>query len=348
MSLRKIGPRECWTVEITVDDSATARTGHGEGAIAVDIGWRQIGEELRIACWGADNGKNGGELRLSAALLSSLRKADELRSLRDDKFNVARAALSGWLATATVPEWLHDATTHLAQWRSAGRLAGLAKRWRDGRFDGDADAYDALEAWRYHDHHLWEWESSQRTKSLRHRREIYRVFAAGLASQFETCVLEKFDLRVFAQRVTTENAAENEAARSNRQRAALSELRMAITNAFRARGGRVDEVSAVDSTHICAECGTVDDFDAAEAIEHVCSGCGATWDQDMNSWRVLLARWQRERVSAAEKAVSARENESGKEIEEVAESRWVRARRMAAKKKERKEGAREAVGTPAE
>ena len=47
---------------------------------------------------------------------------------------------------------------------------------------GEHEAYTALETWRYHDNHLWRWESDQRKKTERMRQDTYRVFAAKLAS----------------------------------------------------------------------------------------------------------------------------------------------------------------------
>jgi len=334
VSRRKYGPREEWSVDFTLklSDKTPARTKCGQsGVVTIDLGWRTIGNEIRVAAWRDDQGKHG-ELRLDARAVSGLKKPDELRSLRDEKFNFARAALIEILGKVTIPDWLREEISHIAQWRSQARLAALARKWSDRHFEGDDEAYAMIETWRYRDHHLWEYESGQRIGSLRHRREIYRRFAAELGRKYKTLLLEDFDLRGVATRAPTEEGAENLVARRNRQLAAVSELRGCLCNVF---GEDALKVSPENSTHICNACGAVEEFDAALKIDHTCSACGATWDQDDNATIVLFERWR-----AAKKAEAARAAENPKDANVVRESRWVRAKRMKEAKIERQNAAR--------
>jgi transposase len=381
VNLRKIGPRDEWYVTITAEipELAFATCGKG-GTVAVDLGWRRFDDGLRVAAWGGKNGESG-ELRLTNATISSLRKAEELRSIRDTNFDVARMKLSKVLSTMKdVPEWLKAKTENLSQWKSPGRLAALAKVWkterekaglpeiRVGHLNGEtvvldsssasktrrntsssepeSDAADAkimanpvltaaytdLELWRYHDYHLWSWETSQRTKKLRNRREQYRIFADMLAKKYSTLVLEKFDLREIAKKQAVDDEkADNQTARSNRQLAAVSELRLVLVNTFVGRGGTVEKIDAADTTITCHSCGVVEKFDAAAQVHHTCSACGTVADQDVQAWKNLLIRLERER---------SKENVATARKQEKQESRWVRARRMAAEKGARKDTAR--------
>jgi len=346
VTVRRIGPREEWALTITLALDSVREASRGEGEVAVDLGWRLIGDELRVAAWHASDGQSG-ELRLRYADMAALTLPQSLRSTRDTGFLPALAKLRQALESLEAPQWFRDATATLAQWRSPARLAALVLRWKAARFDGDGAAFTDAEAWRYHDHHLWTWESDQRQGGLRRRREIYRVFAAMLSRRYATVVLEAFDLRKVARLPVAESqTTENETARGNRQLAAVSELRTTLINAFRGRGGSGQEVPAQDSTHECAECGHVDAFDAAEHLEHDCSGCGARWDQDANAARGLLARGERERD--AQKVAGAREDGKAAEPLAIRETRWERARRLRAEKEARMGTAREAVGTGAE
>lgn len=330
--LRKIGPRSRWFLDVVVDAPAGPRR-CGEGAVAVDLGWRKIGEEIRVAVWRAEDGETG-EIRIPEKLVGSLRKPDDLREIRDRAFNAARDVLATWIAQQQViPDWLREASAHLRQWRSPGRLASLVLRWRKERFEGDAAGYDVLERWRYHDHHLWEWETSQRSKSLGHRREVYRVAAARLAERFGVVVLEKFDLRQIARRPVKESEeAENEVSRSNRHLVAVSELRSALRQAFLSRGGEVAEVDAGDTTRICPVCGLVERFDAAAMVHHACGGCGTVRDQDEGAAQNILDRW-RERRSDAETAGVARSNETP----EKGAGKWTKVKEKTIAKTARKE-----------
>jgi transposase len=109
----------------------------------------------------------------------------------------------------------------------------------------------------------------------------------------------------------------------------------------------VVKVDAVDSTRTCHVCGLVEKFDAKQYIFHACSGCGSTWDQDDNAAANLLDRY-REREREEKKAARARKGKKPIVVEVVSESRWAKARRMAAEKTARKEGARKSASSPAE
>lgn len=362
--------REEWYVTITVQlpDVADAPRVRrcGEGAIAVDLGWRQVGEENRVAAWHGEDGR-ADELRLDARVLTGLRKADEIRSIRDQNFNSARGVLATWLREhEDVPDWLREATRFLGQWKASAKLAMLALRWRDARFPGDDEAFGrrptadeirsgvrgaGIEGWRHQDKHLWEWEESQRTGALRHRREVYRRFAADIARGYRTLVIEDFDLSKMAKRAPRGGAAENETARSNRHAVATSELRICMINAFRDRGGAEEKVPARDTTRTCNVCGLVETFDAAAMIHHACTGCSAVWDQDDNAAINMLARWdklRRERSADAQNPGAARNEQKPNGSGAVKRSRWARARRLAPEREARKGTAREAVDNAAE
>lgn len=334
VNLRKIGPREEWYVTITVDEGETAARGHvtrdgaGESVVGVDIGWRQTEDgTLRAGAWRGSDGR-GDLVIVPNRFLGGMGKVRDLEEIRDRSFNAARDALAKWLSGAveagTVATWLTEATATLGQWRSQGRLAALARRWRDNRFPGDEDGYGPLEAWRYHDHHLWEWECSQRTKSLRFRREGYRILAAQLAREYQFLAIEKFDLREMARIATLEDdrgKAGEPQQRRNRTLAATSELRGALVLAFGGKaGGRVVEHGAAYTTSTCHACTSAEAWDQAKEIEHTCSSCGAHWDQDDNAARNLL------------RLTTELPGGDGKEVAPAEESRWTKAKRMRAEK----------------
>lgn len=362
VSLRKIGPREEWSVALTVDVGARKQarpSSNGAGAVAVDLGWRALPDGgMRVGYWRGTDGSEG-EIRLSAADVRGLRLPEGLRSTRDRAMNAALGALVQWLRGNGMPEWMRaftgrrgslptepQALAWLSEWKSPGRLAKLVRCWRNKRYNGDDGAFAAAEAWRYHDEHLWSWETSQRTGALRHRREVYRIAAADLARRYNTLVLEDFDLRRVARRHAPDaESAENGTARSNRQAVATSELRAALVNAFASEGKTKLVVPAVDSTRTCTVCGIVRAFDAAADIMHTCE-CGTTWDQDANAALVLLRRG--ERCGEAEVSGSARDDECANDVVAVRESRWVRAKRVKREREAERGTARGTEGNPSE
>jgi hypothetical protein len=358
---KRVANRDRWSVCFTVEMPLEARR-CGAGAVALNLGWRVIGDELRVASWRGDDSA-GEDVRLPSRLLASLHKTESLQSIRDERFDRARNALAQWLdAPSTVaPEWLRTRAATVAQWRSKARLAALCDHWRANLGESEEERYEfvALDRWlrgdrlpdgradpsprAWHgDNHLWTWATNQRRNALAQRREMYRLLGASLASRYETLVLEDFDLRAIARRPKAEEGAGNATARRNRQLAAVSELRTALTQAFLARGGHVAKVPARDTTRACHECGLTAKFDAAEILAPTCEGCGTRWDQDDRAALNVLARWMIARSSLAPDARGSRDGKTSNHLARSPESRWSRPKRMAREQREGTGGAPDA------
>lgn len=270
----------------------------GSGVVAVDIGWRKLADGLRVCAWADDRG-GAGDLVLPERWIREMVKTHDIRSIRDQRFNLARDTLAGQLSTfdGDVPVWLREAMGTLRQWRSPARLAGLYLRWRTERFNGDGEMFADLESWYRRERHLYEYEANLRDQLIRSRREMYRRFAADLAGRYAEVVIEEFDIagvaRVKKRRVSGEVVAGKgsdlpDAARHQRVLAAPSVLRLAIRNACEREGVRIRTVPAAYTTLVCHVCGSLERFDAAGELVHRCSACGAVWDQDVGAARNLL------------------------------------------------------------
>ena len=338
--------RDCrrwdWRVQILLDLSASPphRSTPADGVCALNLGWAQVEGGIRA---GYVVGSDGAETEVlaSRSILDRLAKADSIRSIRDQHTDEMRARLSAWIADHPLPTLAPQPTSgdgrtaslaeradHLHSWRSPNRFAALARAWKSQRFDGDADGYDLLEAWRYRDEHLQRYEAGLVRGSQLARREAYRVIAARLASTYRTLVVDDTDLRELQRSPTPESErTEISAAKLAQRRAAGSELRTALVNAFGV--GRVVKLSAADVTSTCHDCGSIERWDrAAHGRKHLCSACGVTWDQDANACRNLLREQQRAITESAgacttDAPVAPRE------------SRWTRKKR---EKRERVEG----------
>lgn len=348
ISCKNHGRRDEWSVDLTVELPAPQRRPIlPTGTVSVDIGWRLLGDEMRVASWRGKDGNNS-ELRLDKRLVNGIRIPERIRSVRDKAFDLALARLISDLTDLTLPEWLLRSTVrretetptqaqalaYLSGWKSTAKLAALCRRWTP--FEGDEIAYWSLETWRYRDRHLWDYESGQRRSVLRSRKQFYRTFAKQLAEKYDTLVIEDFDLRPIAKR--KEDEAENETARSNRQLAAVSELRSCLVQAFWRRGGRVAKVPPQDSTHICHVCGSLEAFDAETILVHTCSACASVWDQDVNAAHVLLARF--ERLSGPQNPGPAREKIEWLELPIKGDSKFVKRTNLKETKDAEKDSSR--------
>jgi len=356
---RMIALREEWTVEFTLDlvETVAQKPEDSEKIVALDLGWRMIDDEMRVAAWRSKDGRHG-DFRLPSDLLTVLRKADETRGRRDKEFDQARERLADWLGkTEAVPEWLQVGTKTLRAWKSPARLVSLVKRWHRARFEGDAEVFQALEAWRYHEHHLWLAEASMRTSAHRWRDDLYRGWGKVLAVDHDVLVVEEFDIRNVARKHRVDEKPLAVAGTGNRHLGAPGRLRLTFKEACARYGCNVVTMRSSDTTRTCHVCGLIEEFDAARSVIRAtpCSGCGARWDQDDNACIELLARYDLDRERAARERAreeaeggAARKEEKEKKIEDVGGGRWARAREKRAAKQLRVQGAREMLAKMAE
>lgn len=324
--LRRHGPRQEWSLAITVREPAPACPRGDQIAVAVDVGWRKLDDGMRVAYWRGEDGEHG-ELALSAYQIAGLHKAEGIAAVRDKAKNLMHARLKAWLKERELPAWLQQATAHIASWKSAGRFAALSLRWADNRFDGDSDGYAALASWRYRDHHLWAYESGQRLGAQRQRRDMYRCFAVKLARRYGVVVIEQFDKRRMNRLPLAEDDAntQDQHLRVQQRIAATSTLCEALANAFRRDAAGIVEANAAYTTRHCHICGSDLSGDPADDITQRCEQ-GHVWDQDDNACHNLLARY-RERCGDGPDPATARADKQPK-----SESRWQRARRLRAEK----------------
>jgi hypothetical protein len=286
----RVATHDEWHLMFSLEAAEWPRKQAKRGTVGVDLGWRLLkNSDLRVAYWHGSDGKSG-QLVIPKEDLSRWHRADTLRSTRDSSFNQIKEHFLDWLGGEMPrPEWLTEQTEHLCQWRSQARLAAVVIYWRNHRFDGDENIYEALEKWRKQDKHLFDWQEYQRKRSINWRNNLYRCFAKTLAEKYRTCVMENTNWRDMAELPEVESSEVTYAVPSyNRAVSAIGKLSLYLKEAMK----EVQLVDPANSTHECADCGTIDDFDAVKELEHVCSNCLSSWDQDHNAARVLLCRGQ--------------------------------------------------------
>jgi transposase len=284
---RLVADLDKWTLLVTVDvPDPVAET--QSGIVAVDVGWRKRDDNrLRVGYLASSDGTEKEIRAADESISERLRLSEDLRSIRDQMFDRCRALLVAWIKARPdgAPEWMRESTSHVHQWRSPGRMVRLLSQWQDK----DDPILEWLTWWRHRDRHLWQYEAGTRRHALLHRRETYRKLASELAEQYEVLVLEKMDIRELAVLAPAEKTEDlPKKARAQRVTAAPSELRSALINAFRARGGRVVMIPAAYTTTDCAQCQHRNTWKDQTALHLTCAGCGAIWDQDANAARNLL------------------------------------------------------------
>ena len=284
---KRVATHDRWSVCLVIarEQGWAQSDAASTGNVGIDVGWRVRPDGgLRVAYWVGEDGYEG-ELTLPPAWLAGRKKVQDLQSIRDKNFNEIRTMLTTWMKSATVPEWLTVATEHLSHWRAPSKLARLTINWRTLRFDGDVFTFDAVEAWRKQDRHLYDWERNQDRAIQNQRLDTYRKFACEMRRRYKTTIVEDMDLRDFHVLPQPEELPEIEAVREHVRDAACSILRRCLQESM---SGYV-EAPAPRTTMECADCGIPMDFDRVNLMVR-CPTCGKLEDQDRRAARNLLAR----------------------------------------------------------
>jgi hypothetical protein len=277
----------------------------GNSICGVDFGWRRQEDGSMRVAYAVGSDGHTEQLVLPAEKISQWTKGESLQSIRDRNFEPVLEGFRAWLAVRgddELPQWFADATSTVGQWRAQARLAALAIRWRDQRFEGDEEVFQKVEAWRKQDKHLYDWQAAQLAKAIRWRLDLYRRFAAGLRQRYAVLAIEDTNWREMLKRPDTEDANEPEAL-NRRWAARLASpglLRQTLKNGHH----QIVEVPSADTTRTCHLCGSdpAGDWDASGEIDYRCE-LGHQADQDLNAAVNIMrsgeAVWVSEMMAAA-------------------------------------------------
>lgn len=290
---RRTADRDRWTLHLTVE-VPQPKPSHGIGVVAVDIGWRMLHYGVRVAYIIDDEGTER-EILLDPEVLSGLRKAEDLRSIRDKAQNQMTEKMLSWfkVRSAELHPDLKERIQHAHLWKSPARWVALALKWASVRVEGDGEGYECLESWRKQDQHLWRWEAHQRRRSLNRRQDAYLCLAKELSQRYHTIVLEsKFLAQTQKHEVPESEKIEIPEARLKQRDASCYEMKQSMIRAFQKAGGKHVEIDPYLTTQRCFLCGHEGRWNAAAQVEHTCDVCGETWDQDANACRNLLKQYR--------------------------------------------------------
>jgi len=266
----RTGDRWSYSVHLTVDASAPSalRKKPGIGKCAINFGWRRVEGGIRVA-YAVDDLGNETSLVIPEALIERQKHAESLRSLG---YELAVAHLGDARGRQKARRLV------LADPNATHRELGPVRLSLEQAAKQDPLA---REHWARRDRHLYQWERDQYSSVLRSRREIYRLWARKLFAQYDSCVVEAFDMRSVVTRAPAgQRADEIPAARHYRFLVGPHYLREEIKSVF---GGSCTVLKAAKRTLNCHACGARCKWDKARELRHDCESCGASWDQDANN-----------------------------------------------------------------
>ncbi len=272
LMIDRIGDRWVYSVHLTLDAVKAPRVQMGIGKCAINFGWRRVPEGIRVAYTVDDQG-NESSCVIPDSLIGRQKHAESLRSLADE-YAVAYLGDARQRTRARRSALKDPAATH----------PGLGKARlsiEQARLQDPADQ----EQWARRDRHLYQWERDEYASVLRARREIYRLWARKIASSYDSCVIEAFDMRSVIKRVSGGSETDIPAARHYRFLVAPHALRAEIQAVF---GKSCEVLKPTKRTLACHACGSLCKWDKARELRHACERCGAEWDQDANNSRNQL------------------------------------------------------------
>lgn len=312
ISVKKVGNRQVWSVQFTlkVPDKGALPLPDAPKAVGIDWGWRKRPDGYRVAYW-ADSDGGHGELVLPAKVISKIEHADGIKGIRDKNRDVLRDRLVADLQgkRGTLSEELREEVRSIHQWKSQRRFARLwlkhgdelplSDRGDDEEFRQDqylSKYRNYFEAWFHRDRHLWQYEAGARRSAYARRNDIYRNWAAKLASQYDIIVSEDIKVGNLAKKASPENkadlpdevAAMNNASSRQRSRAAVGILRQMVINAAVKGRKTVVRANARNTSRIHHACGTK--VTVGKQMNPTCPTCGVTYDRDQNAALNILAR----------------------------------------------------------
>lgn len=281
---RKIASHVRWSIRLTIDcDPETDRCRDGE--VAIHTGCRMEPSGLRVCTWLGSDGERGC-LRLPTSHCDDYYKLDEIKSQRDLAFNEAIGQFMQWRAKQTeLPEWLSELTSHIHQWKSANRLDDLAWRMYAHPTHDDDDIVDRLMDWRKQDKHRWQNERRLSVRIVRRRNDLFRNFAKQMSDRYGVAIVSPIDAKELTENSNPEDLErDNTQAHRHAKWAAVSTLTQCVREKFPLH---CIEVSSVDITRQCCNCGTLS---ASTSRKVQCLECGHTHDVDDNAVVNTLAR----------------------------------------------------------
>jgi Putative transposase DNA-binding domain len=219
---RRIGRHYEWRFQLTIESEIfrPCQVPVGEGACAIDLGWRRLFDEdgnqngLRVGYLVDETGCER-EIRTPEDMVSRMAKVYDLAAIRDKEFETVRDRLVAWLRKHEMPTGLTERLTGLEQWRSPRKLQALVDAWtgidwdawrtaraagkkcnpsdfgsKTNRVAGDKAILTVIQEWARQDRHLQNWQEHQRDRLIAHRRETWRVIAAELTRTYATILIE--------------------------------------------------------------------------------------------------------------------------------------------------------------
>lgn len=307
------GPRASLTVAATLPEPVKRRTGP---SVAVHLGWRRSEGGIIAATWRSTRALHfppdlsavviaesarTGRLVVPAAITEAFDRAHDVRTERGQGTRAVQQSLATWLTRHGPIEDPHhlgkalDAAV-VSKWRGAAHLHALASAWADSPPAGAESMAALLQRWQRREAKLRRGpDLGQRRHARAGRDDIYRRFAAALATQVKTLVLDDLLVSEVSAAANARASAARKLAAHARTAVGPARLRSILTSAAARQGCAISTVGRVSPSRVHGDgCGYENTSDARYKSAVVrCDGCGERYDQDHAAAALMLQRGRR-------------------------------------------------------
>lgn len=304
------GLRATLNVSATLPDPDTRRTGT---TVAVHLGWRRSPEGIIAVTWRSTRALHipadlravviaetarTGRLIVPAALNDAFTRADHIRAERGQATRALQRSLVSWLSSREPIDDPRDAETTLdaatvEQWRGAANLHALTRAWTANP-PADAESVVALMLrWQRRDARLRRGpDLGQRRHAIAARDDLYRRFAAMLATQAKVLVVDDLALPDLTAASKRRSPGAHKLTATARRIVAPGRLRTLVTSAAVREGCTIIEVGCLGLSRIHGDgCGYENPSDTRYQSATVrCDGCGGQYDQDHAATALMFKR----------------------------------------------------------
>ncbi|MFZ6649640.1 zinc ribbon domain-containing protein [Undibacterium sp. TJN25] len=290
---RRVGSEFHWSCSVVVQTDAQppALLDHPSRlACGIDLGFRLVKEGLRVAVIAGSDG-TAEHVVLPARWLKRMDHVERLQAVLAEMANAAWVDLRRTLAhTDGLPDTLRERASRLLRAGDKVPINGM-RALRNALLAAPGllpSALQILDGWQQAILRVSHEMHNLRDKLIAQRNDIYRNLAHSIAQRYSLVRIEDMKLKSIAV-VNTEDGSDNPlpaAVRNNRQRAALFELALYISQACVKSGAEFEKMDAAYSSITCSSCGQGNA--GVEDIFFTCRHCGALHDQDENSARNFL------------------------------------------------------------
>lgn len=247
---------------------------------------------------------------LPSGWVPRMQQHEHVQSERGKRMDEVRALVSAIAGDMVDPD---ERLAHVNRWRSLARFGAQARLWRDDPPEG-ADPQDlaTLEHWRAWDRGLWEAQEHGRRRHLRRRDDAWARVAAWISDVAGTVTVDDVSVAVLARRPDIADlepipeSVTTGAWAGQRVDVAPGGFRSRVVQTCRRVGVPVTEVSSVDLTRTCRDCGHVEAVSPGPGVRSwQCTGCGNIRDVDVSAAALLLARGAIERAASTDRSSPA-------------------------------------------